>query len=140
MNIKEVPADKLIEAAAAKMKGIKEIKPPEWATFAKTGVGRQRPPMQEDWWYVRTAAVLRKVGIEGVVGTERLRKEYGNRKNRGHKPEHKRKASGSVIRKALQQLEAAGFVEKQKTKGRKISAKGISFLSGVAKEIREKSK
>jgi small subunit ribosomal protein S19e len=140
MNINEVPADKLIAAAAAKLKEVKEIKPPAWSVFVKTGVGRQRPPTQEDWWYIRTAAVLRKVGVEGIIGTERLRKEYGNRKNRGHKPEHKRKASGSVIRKALQQLEAAGLLEKKKTAGRKLSAKGLSFLSGVAKEIREKSK
>jgi small subunit ribosomal protein S19e len=140
MNINEVPADKLIAAVATKLKEVKEIKPPAWSVFVKTGVGRQRPPTQEDWWYIRTAAVLRKVGVEGIIGTERLRKEYGNRKNRGHKPEHKRKASGSVIRKALQQLEAAGLLEKKKTAGRKLSVKGLSFLSGVAKEIREKSK
>jgi small subunit ribosomal protein S19e len=140
MNIKEVPADKLIEATAKKLKEGGKIVPPVWTKFAKTGVGRMRPPQQEDWWYIRTAAVLRKVGIDGTIGTERLRNEYGNRKNRGHKPEHKRKASGSVIRKALQQLEAAGLLEKQKTKGRKLSVKGLSFLSEAAKDIREKSK
>jgi len=84
--------------------------------------------------------VLRKVGVEGTIGVQRLRKVYGGRKNNGHKPEHKKMASGSVIRKVLQQLEAEGLVEKQKTSGRKITAKGSSFLSEVAKGIRAKSK
>ncbi len=140
MNIKELPAEKLIEKAAEKLKKIEQIEPPEWAKFVKTGVHNERAPDQEDWWYIRAGAVLRKIAVEGTIGTERLRKLYGGRKNLGHKPEHKKKASGSIIRKVLQQLEAAGLVEKQKTKGRKISAKGSSFLSEVAKEIREKSK
>jgi small subunit ribosomal protein S19e len=138
MNLKEIPADVLIEKAAQKLKSMDEFRPPEWARFAKTGVNRERAPSQEDWWWTRAAAVLRKIGLEGTVGVERLRKEYGGRKNRGHKPEHKKKASGSVIRKVVQQLEAAGFVEMQKTRGRKITRKGSSFLMDVSKGIRKK--
>jgi small subunit ribosomal protein S19e len=138
MNLKELPAEKFIEKAAERLKGVKEIKPPEWASFAKTGVHKERAPQQPDWWFTRTAAVLRKVGVEGSVGVERLRKEYGGRKNRGHKPERRKKASGSVIRKSLQQLEAAGLVAKDGKNGRKVSEKGSSFLSEVAKEIRGK--
>jgi small subunit ribosomal protein S19e len=140
MNIREVPAGKLIAKSAERLKGMEAVKPPEWSRFVKTGAHNERVPQQDDWWFTRAAAVLRKVGLEGAIGVERLRKEYGGRKNRGHKPERKGKASGAVIRNVLKQLEAAGLLEKQKAKGRKLSGKGISFLSESAKEIREKSK
>ncbi|UCD03450.1 MAG: 30S ribosomal protein S19e [Candidatus Aenigmatarchaeota archaeon] len=138
MNIKELPADKLIEKTAQKLKAMDEFKPPEWARFVKTGVHKERTPQQDDWWHIRAAAVMRKVGIEGVIGVERLRKEYGGRKNLGHKPERKRKASGSVIRNVLRQLEAAEFVTTRKSKGRMLAPKGRSFLTEIAREIRKK--
>jgi small subunit ribosomal protein S19e len=57
-----------------------------------------------------------------------MRRVYGSRKNRGHKPERKLPASGSVIREILQQLESAGLVKTEKGKGRRITAKGKAFL------------
>jgi len=138
--LKESAPDKLIGKAAEKMKAMSEFKPPEWSRFVKTGMHNERPPQKPDWWWTRAAAVLRKIELAGSLGVAKLRKEYGGRKNKGHKPEHKYKASGSVIRKILQQLESAGFVAKKKNKGRMITPKGESFLSGAAKEIKEKSK
>jgi small subunit ribosomal protein S19e len=137
MNIKEIQAGTLIEKAAQKLKSMDEFRPPDWARFVKTGVHKERPPSQPDWWWIRAAAVLRKIELEGAVGVERLRKEYGGRKNKGHKPERKQRASGAVLRKVLQQLEAAGFVEKQKTKGRKITRKGSSFLTDVSRGLKK---
>ena len=54
---------------------------------------------------------MRRIYIDGPVGTEKLRTFYGGRKRRGTKPARFGKGSGSVIGKLLQQLEAAGFVE-----------------------------
>jgi len=107
---------------------------PEWARFVKTGVNRERPPEQEDWWYIRAASILRKIQIKQPIGVNRLRKIYGGRKNRGHKPEHKYKGSGSIIREILQQLEEAGFVKKDK-KGRVLTPKGKEFLKNVLKKV-----
>ena len=53
-------------------------------------------------------------------------------------PEEFRKGSGSVMRKALQQLEKAGYVkqvEKGVHKGRIVTPQGKSFLDKVALEI-----
>ncbi len=140
VSVKDADTGKLIELTAEVLKKVDMIRPPEWAPFVKTGTHKERPPEQEDWWYIRTASILRKVYL-GNVGVEKLRKVYGGRKNLGHQPEHKRKASGAIIRKALQQLEAAGLVEKEtqkggKTKGRKISPKGQSLLNNVAKRTK----
>jgi len=140
MDTKSQSPNELIKRTAEKMKQMKEFTPPAWASFVKTGMNRQRPPEQADWWYTRAAAVLRKISITGSIGVSRLRGEYGGRKNRGHKPEHKFKGSGSVIRKAVQQLEAAGFVKKDKNKGRVMTEKGSSFLSDGTKEVKEKAK
>ncbi len=138
-SVKEVDAQELIEKTAAELRKMEEIKPPEWSQFVKTGVHNERPPTQENWWWLRAAAVLRKVYIERI-GVSRLRTAYGGRKSRGHKPEHKYRASGAVIRKVLQQLEAAGLVKKEETKGKKgrvITPKGQSFLNKIAKGIRK---
>ncbi|MBW2965302.1 40S ribosomal protein S19, partial [Candidatus Woesearchaeota archaeon] len=56
-------------------------------------------------------------------------------KNRGHKPEKFCKGSGSILRKVLQQLEAAGLLKNEKEgvrKGRVITPKGISLMDKAA--------
>ncbi len=136
VTVREVAADKLIEKLKEELKKIKEISPPEWSKFVKSGVHKERPPEQEDFWYIRAASILRRIYLDGPVGTERLRTYYGGRKRRGHKPAHFRKASGNIIRKILQQLEKAGLVEKTK-KGRKITNKGQSFLDRIAFEVKK---
>lgn len=133
-TVYDVPADKLIARVAAELKEKPEITAPEWAAFAKTGAHKEMPPEDPDWWYTRTAAVLRRVYVDGPVGVERMRSVYGGSKNRGSKPNKTVKGSGSVLRKAVQQLEAAGYVTQQKS-GRVVTPAGASFLDGVAYRI-----
>ncbi|AEA47757.1 30S ribosomal protein S19e [Archaeoglobus veneficus] len=133
-TVYDVPADMLIQRVAEKLKEMQEIEPPEWAMFVKTGVHKERSPEQEDWWYIRVAAILRKVYTDGPVGIERLRTAYGGRKRRGVEPPKFMKGSGSIVRKALQQLEKAGFVKKTE-EGRIVTPQGRSFLDKVATEL-----
>ncbi len=135
-TVYDVPANELIEYVARKLEEMEEIKPPEWAAYVKTGVHKERSPEQPNWWYIRVAAILRKVYTDGPVGIERLRSIYGGRKRRGSKPPKFRKGSGAIIRKALQQLENAGFVEK-KDKGRVVTPKGRAFLDKSASELKK---
>ena len=122
-TVYDVPADHLIRKVAEELRKRQEIKPPAWAAFAKTGVHKEMPPEDPDWWFIRAAAVLRRVYVDGPLGVERMRSFYGGNKNRGSKPNAFRKGSGSILRKALQQLEAAGFIAHDKT-GRKVSPAG----------------
>ncbi|MCE4617513.1 MAG: 30S ribosomal protein S19e [Desulfurococcales archaeon] len=136
VNALEAPADELIKRVAERLKKMNEIKPPAWAHYVKTGVHKERPPEQIDWWYVRAASILRKLYKTGKpVGVERLRVIYGGRANLGSRPEHFRRASGSIIRKILQQLEKAGLVKKVRGEGRILTPKGISLLDNTAYEI-----
>ncbi len=134
-TVYDVPADKLVPLVAAELKGRPELAPPAWAEFAKTGVHKEMPPEDPDWWFTRGAAVLRRVYIDGPVGVERMRTFYGGRKNRGSKPNRFKKGSGSVIRELLQQLENAGLVVKEKG-GRRASPAGMKFLDGIAHQLK----
>ncbi len=134
----DVPADRLIKRLAEKLKEYEQIKPPLWAYFAKTGVHKERPPEDPDWWYVRAASMLRKLYKSSEpIGIETFRVIYGGRMNRGVAPERFAKGSGSVVRKILQQLEAAGLVKKIPGKGRVLTPQGRSLLDKTAKEIME---
>jgi|SRR3989344_935204 len=137
-TIYDVDASELIKKASHKLKSIEDIKAPSWALFVKTGTSKERPPMDKDWWYMRVASILRKVCVLGPIGVSKLRKKYGGKKNRGHKPEHFYKGSGNIIRKALQQLEKAGLIiqaEKGVHKGKIVTPKGKKFLDTIANEI-----
>ncbi len=135
MKINDVNPNTLIETAAKELKT--KIKAPEWSLFVKTGVGRERPPVSPDWYYVRSAAVLRKVYLHGPIGVSKLRTQFGNKKNRGTQTEEFRKASGKIIRSILQQLEDAKLIQKAEKgihKGRMITSQGKSFLDKLAKK------
>ncbi len=131
-SVNDADAQELISRLAEELEKIEDIKPPEWSVFVKTGISKERPPVQDNWWFLRAASILRRIYL-GKSGVSRLRTTYGDRKRRGHKPEHKYRASGAVIRKMVQQLEAAGLVKKEEGSGRIITPKGQSLLNRVAR-------
>ncbi len=133
----DVPADVLINRLSGYMKeNIREIQPADWAGYVKTGSHVERVPQNPDWWYVRSASVLRKLYMKGPVGVSRLRKEYGGRKRRGVRPAHFAKAGGNILRSILQQLEQAGLAQKDGIKGRVVSGKGRSLLDAMSTQIK----
>ncbi len=142
-TVYDVDPQELIKEVAKKLKHSDNVKPLPWAKFVKTGMHKERPPEDKDWWYIRAAAILRKVYIRGPIGVSKLRTLFGGKKNRGVKPEKFYKAAGNHIRKILQQLEKEGLVEQikeGKKKGRVITSKGRSLLDKTASEILKKKK
>jgi len=133
MGIHDVPAGYLIEETAKKLG--EEIPSPVWAEYVKTGVHNERAPQREDWFQVRAASILYRAFKWGITGTESLRTYYGGRRNKGVKKEHHYKASGKVIRSSVQALEKAGYLEKAKPKGRKITVKGFKLLNEMSKLV-----
>lgn len=132
----DVPATALISETAKRLHEVKQIEAPEWAPFVKTGIHTEKPPVQEDWWHTRVAAVLRKVYTQGPIGTEALRAEFGGYRDRGNKPNRAVKGSGSIARTALQQLEAAGLVQTVQAQGRIVTPQGRSLMDNVAHDVR----
>jgi len=139
-SVKDVDTQKLVGVLAEKLEKTGEFKQPEWSKFVKTGTSKQRPPTQANWWYLRAASLFRKLYLEPGIGVNNLRKVYGGRKNRGHKPEHKFPGSGKIIRTIMGQMQKAGYLDLQKNEkgkllGRKLNKKGISLLNETAKTL-----
>ncbi|MDC0655752.1 40S ribosomal protein S19 [Candidatus Poseidoniaceae archaeon] len=146
----DIPAKILNPALAARLEESKSVSTPEWAEFVKTGADRERPPSQSNWWFLRSAAILRKVAREGPVGVTHLAQAFGGRKDNGAGPNTPGVASRHIIRTSLQQLEESGLVEKvpgrvvedengdalQLYKGRRITASGHKMIDAVAHECR----
>lgn len=135
--------EKLIKRAAEELKAKKIVQPEPWAKFVKTGHHKERTPDQEDWWFLRSASIMRMISRFGPIGTQKLRVKYGGRKDRGYKPERFYPASGSIIRSILQQLEKAEMLQQTQKgvhKGRILSPKGVSFLDKIAMQLLKESR
>jgi len=138
MGIYDVIATELIVRVAQELKKEPQIKAPVWAQFAKTGMSRERPPVQTDWWHIRAAAILRKLFVLGPIGTSKLSTKFSGRKNRGMAPDRVFPSARNHLRKILQQLEKAGFakqVQKGAHKGRIATPKGQHLLETVANQL-----
>jgi len=134
-TVHDVPSDLLIKRLCEHLRRMPQVAPPAWAYYAKTGSHTERPSYDRDWWYTRVASLLRKIYLHGPIGLSKLEAIYGGRKAVGFAPAHHRDGGGSNIRKALHQLEAAGLVAKQTTKGRVVTTKGRSLLDRLSNEI-----
>ncbi|NYZ77716.1 30S ribosomal protein S19e [Candidatus Micrarchaeota archaeon] len=129
----DVETNRLIAKVAERLKDAKIAKP-AFVGLVKSGAHCSRPPEQDDFWYARCASILWQAYARTKVGTGRLRRHYGGRKRRGVRPERQMRAGGSTIRKAMQELEKAGFMAKEKV-GRSLTAKGRKLLDNAAKEV-----
>src|SRR3990167_10669987 len=115
VSARDADQGKLVTKMSVQLKEHVEMN--EWEKFVKTGMSRERQPEQADWYYLRSASVLRKIYNDGPVGVEKLRSYYGGLHRRGHKPAHFAKGGGKILPAILQQLESAGYVRKEKKGG-----------------------
>jgi small subunit ribosomal protein S19e len=131
----DVPAATLLPRLAAELKSRNAVSPPPWAAFVKTGVHKQRSPVDPEWWYLRSASVLRKVYLKRAIGVTRLSAEYGGKRDRGSAPYHARPGSRAIAREIVQQLEKAGFLQPYKGRGRRVTASGQKLLDTVSRDL-----
>lgn len=135
-TVYDVPANMLIKRLAEELRRkYPQVNSPGWASYVKTGSHVQRPPQDKDWWYTRSASMLRKIYLHGPIGHTDLRSEYGGSWRVSYAAKHHRNAGGSAIAEVLQQLEEAGLVIKEATKGRIVTSRGRGFLDRLSNEI-----
>jgi len=138
VGVRDVDSHKFIEAYAAFLKRQGKLPVPGWVDTVKTGAAKEMPPQDIDWWYFRAAAVARHVYLRKTVGVGRLRRVHGSAKNRGTRPSHHVKASGSVDRKVMQALEKTQILEQDEERGgRRISQQGQRDLDRIAAQVAE---
>lgn len=137
--IYEIDAQEYNLKLAEALKEVPEFEQPQWSMFVKSGPAKKRPIEDPDFWYKRSASILKQVYKKKIVGVSRLKTKYGSKKDRGYAPEEFRRASGKIIRVILQQCDAAGFTEIAKTirgvrerkPGRQLTQKGKEFMEGI---------
>ena len=140
-TIHDVPADLLIAEIASRLGDINDISAPDWAEYAKTGTHRERPPVQSDWWHVRSAAILRKVGMLAPIGANHMAQQFGGPKDRGVKSNRAVAGSRNIARNILQQLTSAGLVTSKMNAagtvnhGKVLTAAGQALLDDVANSV-----
>lgn len=132
INVRDIKADCLINEYALHLKKSGKVDVPSWVDIVKTGISRELPPSNPDWFFVRVASVARQVYLCPGVGVGALCKHYGAKKNNGHRPGKHVDASSNIVRKSLQALEKMKLVEKSPNGGRRISTDGQRDLDRVA--------
>lgn len=137
LTVRDIPANILIRRLAQDLKSRKEIDPPQWVPYVKTGAHKERAPDDPDWWYVRCASILRKIYLKGPIGTMSLSIDYGGRKRRGVKPNKFHRGSRAIIRAVIQQLERAGFIKKRGNKGREMTDIGRSYMDKLSGSLKD---
>ena len=133
-TVYDVKAEPLIMEVADELED--DFEATEWTGYVKTGVSKDSPPQQDNWYHIRSAAILRRIYTDGSMGVSKLRTIFGDNRDNGHGPEHHGKASGKVIRTALQNLEEAGYLETEEGEGRVLTDKGRSFLDSKSEEVK----
>jgi len=139
MSVYEINPYEYNSKLAEALKKIPEFKAPEWINFVKSSPSKERPIDDPDFWYKRSASILKQIYKRGIIGVNRLRTKYGSKKNRGFKPERFQKAGGKIIRTILQQCDEAGLTEvaksvrgvRSKKPGRQLTQKGKEFLESA---------
>ena len=132
--VKDVPAEAFIAAFSQHLKTQGKVHVPEWTEYVKTGVSRELSPYSADWFYVRMAAIARRVYVNPNVGVGAFKKIFGTKQRNGGGHNRASLASGKIIRVAIQQLEKLGLLEESKTSkgGRIVSSKGRHEMDFVA--------
>jgi len=130
---------KFVKAFAAFLKKSGKLKVPEWVDLVKTSKAKELAPYDEDWFYIRCAAIARHMYIRSPIGSTTCTKIFGTRKSNGSSPSHFCRSSGSVARKALQALEGIKLVEKvPEGTGRRLTSQGRRDLDRIAVQIKPK--
>ncbi len=130
ITVKDVPANAFITAYAEHLKKTQKIQLVKNSHFIKTGHAQHTAPYSEDWFYIRAAALARKIYLRPELGVGSLRHIFGNRKNNGNAKYHHAAGSGKVIRFALQQLEKANILMRYNDK-RNRSLTAVPDVKGV---------
>ena len=136
VTVKDVTSHDFVIAYAAHLKRIGKIEVPKWADLVKTGTAKELAPYDPDWYYIRAAAIARRVYLRGGIGVGSFKRIFGSRVNRGTVPETFKTGSGSICRHIIKELETLKIVEKVPNgKGRRITPQGQRDLDSIAGQI-----
>ena len=135
ITVRDVTAAQFIAAYAEVLKNNDKFVVPKWADVVKTGVHKELAPYDPDWYFVRAAAVARKIYLRQGTGVGALKKRFGGAYRRGAAPEKHQDAAGGIIRNILLTLDDLKITEKMPQGGRKVTRIGQQALDLVAGQV-----
>eukprot|EP01035_Chromulina_nebulosa_P019163 gene19163-25006_t len=135
ITVRDVQADKFIAAFADSLKNNDKFVVPKWVDLVKTGVNRELAPYDPDWYYIRAAAIARKVYLKQGTGVGALQRQFGGAYRRGAAPNIHRDSSAGLIRSILISLDEIKITELHEKGGRRISRVGQQALDLVAGQV-----
>ena len=135
ITVRDITAPRFIAAYAEVLKNNDKFVVPKWADLVKTGVHKELAPYDPDWYYIRAAAIVRKIYLRQGTGVGALKKRFGGSYRRGARPEKHQDAAGGLIRTILIALDELKITEKSANGGRKISRVGQQALDLVAGQV-----
>lgn len=138
-TVKDIPADKFIAALAAHLEASNKFPAPKNVDIIKLATINELAPQNEKWYYIRLAAVFRKIYIHNGIGAGALAIAFGGNGTTSiaHKKEHTYNGARGNIRYAMKQLDAAKFTAKKNGKnGRFLTDAGRRELDTIAKGLK----
>lgn len=134
LTVRDVCPHSFVKAYAAHLKKSGKIELPKWVEYQKTATWKELSPLDNDWYYMRAAAVARRVYLRPGCGVGGLRKAFGGKNRRGTLKERRGIAVGGVIRSVLQDLEKLKVLEQDPHGGRRITRVGQQDLDRIASQ------
>ena len=132
---KDVEAMKLINAYANFLKKSGKIELPKLHDLMRTKVFSEYSPYDNDWYFIRCAAIARHLYMRPNVGVKSLRDAFGSRHRNGVRHQFHDRANGNIIRHCLHNLEAMGLVESSEKGGRRLTKAGYKDLDLMARQL-----
>jgi small subunit ribosomal protein S19e len=133
--VRDVGAADFIKALGAHFKRSETITPPDYTAFTKTACFKQHSPLDSDWFYIRAAAVARKIYLK-PIGVGQLSRSFGGKARRGTRTNVFKKGCRGIIRQAIAQLKEADLIEPHRNGGWMISQEGQKALDTIAVAVR----
>merc|ERR1719348_148120 len=148
----DTPSNKLISEIATYLEQNDKLTLPKYVDIMKTSSGKENSPQQKNWYYTRTASILRKIAIntesdldysvderkpkmhkaftqEKNLTVTKLSSMYGCKKNRGCRPGKKVRSYRSLIVMILKDLEKLNYINNEKNLT--LTNDGQSFIKSM---------
>lgn len=111
-TVKDIAPAKFIAAYAAHLKKGGKVALPSWVDHVKTAPNKELAPLDNDWYYIRAAAIARRVYLVAGHGVGYYQRVFGSPRREGPTPVRQGSSSGSIIRHVFKNLEKMGLIEK----------------------------
>lgn len=135
-EIYEVRPERFNAALKSYFKSCNRVALPQDYDIIKTGEGRELAPNDDDWYYMRMAAVVRQIAKNGAVTSEFLASRYGCVKNRGCRPSKYVPAYREIGDSVLENLKNMGWVDLSNTKDM-LTEQGRTVVREIIEKVRE---